>query len=880
MKKISFLLILLIEIIPVAYSQENLIFDVIDFNSITYTQLNENSDFEETQRNRIIGVGYYSRGYLPAPNEGRDNSTAAYCNNPTGNNAMGLMWSFTLSQTHPSPVRMTGWSRSEGVEGSSGSNYSLYIDVIYNDDTPSWGHNSPFQVGTDDWQKAELLVIPEKPIKRISCYALFRYKNGQAWFDDIAIEEAVQHSSMAQLDGLPVQLNQTSATPATTREYKTDQIKISLNPANGYVSSLTIQDNSVPLTKTGNGFLIRDVANSTGYYDCIDGKNTIVDCQLDLSVWDDDNAIHLKGKLTSIDNATRAVNLLYALPVNAIDGYWGDHIALSRSIQSPEEYHSWVEIGTGTNGQVSRYPFASVHNDDYGIAVGFDMGYPCQWRLGYSAGTQLLYVSMDFGLHPNTENFPSAAEFHLVVYSIDPNWGFRSAAERYYRIFPDYFEVRSKDQGIWMPFTDISTVQGWQDFGFKYKEGTNNIPFDDRSNILSFRYSEPSTWWMNMDTDIPRTYDEAMKQVNQLAESTSNSSLSKRAKSLLSSGSFDEDGRYQMQFRNEPWANGAVFSLNASPYLEAQYTNANLMWNETLAKQLYENNSRGTQDGEYLDSLEAYVTADLNFREEHFRYTTVPLTFTLNSRTPVIHKSFSQYEFTRFLSNEMHSRDKLLFANSVPYRFSFLCPWIDIMGTETNWISDRQFSPNSDSIMNYRRTLVGQKPYLFLMNTDFNYMTYAIVEKYFQYCLFYGMFPSMFSHNAAQDPYWQNPTLYNRDRPLFKQYQPLIKQVAQAGWQPVTYVNTNNESIRIERFGSLNDTTIYITVYNISNNTESTMLYGEESLSRNSKWIELLSNNEGEWKGGLQLNIEPKTVHVYKVELSNDDSSVNNSSEY
>jgi hypothetical protein len=46
---------------------------------------------------------------------------------------------------------------------------------------------------------------------------------------------------------------------------------------------------------------------------------------------------------------------------------------------------------------------------------------------------------------------------------------------------------------------------------------------------------------------------------------------------------------------------------------------------------------------------------------------------------------------------------------------------------------------------------------------------------------FYGMFPGMFSHNAADNPYWQYPKWYVRDRPQSKKCLPLIKRVAEAG---------------------------------------------------------------------------------------------------
>jgi hypothetical protein len=173
----------------------------------------------------------------------------------------------------------------------------------------------------------------------------------------------------------------------------------------------------------------------------------------------------------------------------------------------------------------------------------------------------------------------------------------------------------------------------------------------------------------------------------------------------------------------------------------------------------------------------------------------------------------------------MHSMGKLMFANSVPHRFAFLCPFFDIMGTEMNWVgSDGSWRPASDDWMNFKRTMCYQKPYLFLMNTRYERFTPDLVEKYFQRSLFYGMFPSMFSHNASEDPYWRAPEFYNRDRHLFKKYIPIIKRIAEAGWEPLTYALTDNDKVYIERFGPDAEGNVYFTVLNDSSEEQDALI--------------------------------------------------------
>ena len=70
-----------------------------------------------------------------------------------------------------------------------------------------------------------------------------------------------------------------------------------------------------------------------------------------------------------------------------------------------------------------------------------------------------------------------------------------------------------------------------------------------------------------------------------------------------------------------------------------------------------------------------------------------------------------------------------------------------------------------------------------------------------QRVLFYGLQPSMFSVDAASNPYWENQALYDRDRDLFKKYVPLVCEVAEAGWEPVTLARSSNRNVFVECFG-------------------------------------------------------------------------------
>jgi len=238
------------------------------------------------------------------------------------------------------------------------------------------------------------------------------------------------------------------------------------------------------------------------------------------------------------------------------------------------------------------------------------------------------------------------------------------------------------------------------------------------------------------------------------------------------------------------------------PNIEGDITDFKNKWNPKLRERLYGLRPNADLDGEYIDSSEGYVTDELDFRRSHFTIAKTPLTFSLDSRKVAIFRGLIVFEYARAIAQDVHAMDKLMMANSTPYRLCWLAPLLDVMGTETNWNPGGTWRPMSDSDLLYRRALCKGKPYCFLMNTRFEEFSHELVEKYMKRCLAYGMFPGFFSHNASQGHYFTRPELYERDRDLFKKYVPLCKLVAEAGWEPITLAHSSDARVCVERFGN------------------------------------------------------------------------------
>ena len=683
--------------------------------------------------------------------------------------ARGVCQTVTLNQKTPLPIIASASSKAQNVGGGRDSDYSLYLDIVYADGEPLWGQTAQFNVGTHDWERREVRIFPVKPVKQVSFYMLLRGHSGKAMFRQPQLCEVQAPQGAAAFDGVAVILRGGAA----------------------------------------EGFSVRDVAGDSDFVGFEDGK--ALGLKLEVEKAEQGGVRFFKGKLTDTTGKDRAVTLVYTVPVSGQGLRWLANPRQELPAKPPGEYLADVRFSAGANGRLSRYPFGAVANGKEGRAVAIDMGWPAFFRVGFSTGSGELYIAYDIGLTPER----SSAEFRFCVWPFDAAWGFRGAVARLYEMFPDYFRCRTPQQGVWMPFHKISKVQGWEDFGFKFKEGNDVTDWDDAHGITTFRYTEPLTWWMRMPKDMPRTMEAALAEAKRLAGKSDRS-----AQALLTSGCHDENGQFIARLLNTPWCDGAVWSMNSSPAVPGDVTDFKNKWNAEVQEKLYGKARKppgggtpavpgGDLDGEYVDSSEGYVTDVLDFRRDHFATARTALTFCTETHRPAIFKGLIAYEYVRGIADDVHAAGKLMMANGTPSHVCWLAPWLEVMGTETNWNPGGKWRPMSDAELLFRRVMCGPKPFCFLMNTNFEDFPKELVEKYMKRCLAYGMFPGFFSHNASEGHYFSRPELYNRDRPLFRKYVPLCKLVAEAGWRPITGARSSDPQVYVERFGEK-----YLTVFN------------------------------------------------------------------
>jgi len=671
---------------------------------------------------------------------------------------------FVGSQANYRTLKVSGWSRAEAVSGIADDDYSIYVDITYDDGSHLWGQTARFDAGTHDWQYAQKIIELEKPVAELYVYCLFRHHTGTAWFDDIGLVETSQ--DLPLLDGELTQQDR------------------------GIVETATAPDSDVTLEARFEGM---------------------------------DRAIRVDVAVMDTSGLDRALSLSFRLPLDLTGWIWGDDISSMKVMGEGGLYRNSQSLGE--ERWVATYPLASISSPDgrLGLVIAVPMDQPRMVEFQYRYGEYS--IKYDFAVSGLTRNFPNKASFTFYIYKNDlPDWAFRGALKKYYELFPDFFVKRVTKEGIWMPFTPISRVRDPEDFGFMFHEGDSDVPYDNEHGYYAFVYIEPWDYWLDMGTiNREPTSEEVLAALRGDIESA-DTSRRENARSVMVSGLYDRSGGLYFRTVNAPWISGsgwsALFPTNTDPSIpgnESYPNKAYVTWELQLNPAFQRAESlRATLDGVYLDSFQGYFADTENYREEHFGNVTFPLQWDQLTYEPVLLDLFTHYPLTEQISIRMHGQGKLVMANTISTLSTFFAHLVDVAGIEVNWFPEGKYEPDPDEAFNYRRSIMYQKPYLLLMNTNFDYMSYDYVEKYFKRCAHYAVFPSMFSADASTHPYWENSELYERDRPLFRKYILIIKELSKAGWEPITYARAEPSDLGLERYGPSDEGTTYFSVHNPS----------------------------------------------------------------
>lgn len=781
----------------------------------------------------------YGGGYTIDTAQAHSGSRSAKTTSGTLSAALQMV---SINQPVSRPIYVGGWSKASSVTAGCRMQYSLYVDIFYTDGTQGYSEYACFSGGTHDWQYRERILQPIKPVASIQIWAMFYSTSpGVAWFDDFAVGEYI--GDIREFDEGQIVYAVPDARPwqgASSLSIDSgDGLSLHLSEQGGALVSLTSDGYELldPTNVHASGFFVRDVAADSDFVHLggsvsrssgnlvYTGSDADLGLSLTATFRNEGDHIAIDASLQDTTGNDRAVTLYFAVPIDPEGYLWWRDGRTEESAASGTEHKFTLETDWGANGTMSYYCLSDMSGPQTGISLAYPMDKPVVSRFVYNTSTHQDYIACDLGLSAVARH-PGRADVSLMLFHHDkPEWGFRSAFEKYVEIFPDFFQDRVPQEGVWVAHADLDHIPDIADFEIRFHETGNSrvYEYDDSINAYTLRYLvEPWGYWLRPPSSVDtENYDEVMAYVDTLL-SDPIANERRWGNAILSSGVFDAAGDYLYNARDETFApDSAAFVLNGDPDLDIPiYTHTKAMqsWTAEIAD-TYNHPEWGILDGDYIDSFENHGL-DSNYRREHFEFTDHPLTFDTNSNRVVLPHIWSNYELAKWISDDVHDIGGYVMGNSVLMRWAFPAHIFDIMGCERNWIINGAFLPELDSLMIFWRTFSYHKPYCLIQaGGDLPAFDHALVEKYFQICAFYGVYPGFFTHDGGFTNYWDRADWYERDRDLHQKYIPKIMAINEAGWQPVTYARSNNADVYIERYGSGDQ--FYLALRNMAKNAVS-----------------------------------------------------------
>ncbi len=286
------------------------------------------------------------------------------------------------------------------------------------------------------------------------------------------------------------------------------------------------------------------------------------------------------------------------------------------------------------------------------------------------------------------------------------------------------------------------------------------------------------------------------------------------AQAVINSSPLDAEGRYLIDSSWYLWHEWAPDSWNQAWPLnpDPDLTSPNSF---ELHRDYWIRHRLDETNGVYIDSVTTFtgVGGWENRRAEHLAVSDSPLTFSWADGGAAQLAPQAQAELLEPIASEIRDGGRVMMLNLFPEAMRFHAHNADVMGSEVTELVE------SDALSRIRRTLAGQRIVSNLLQWGWDlptYITYEEMEEFVRGQLFWGFYPAVSSaggllSGGTPDRYFLHPELYERDRPLFQLYIPVIRALSSAGWEPITNA-VANPAADMERFGDFSRGTVLLTV--------------------------------------------------------------------
>jgi hypothetical protein len=429
---------------------------------------------------------------------------------------------------------------------------------------------------------------------------------------------------------------------------------------------------------------------------------------------------------------------------------------------------------------------------------------------------QFVGMRAELGLSPLTTKFPSQASFRWVLARVpQAQWGFRSAARKYYELYPESFVKRVEREGVWHLWV-TPEVTDPESFALVFDEQEpylwDRVAFDDKYDGYSFTYSEPNTLWQHTSAFDAESHLQSAKFLEELkaraaqpAEVTTTYPLSTQpvplSDALLAQVALNSYLGNEGEPSGYPLPSGGI-TVNCNGDPELPKPSRWSLWHDYEGQPAL-NDPR--VDGAYIDSIGwSNFDAAENMRREQWATADIPLGVSFRSGGPTQMGAFTSYELYEAISEAMHERGKLVLANSFPYSHVFVAHLLDVLGAGEGGTLDAFHDAQR---LGFCRALSYHKPLSHMNYAYFNPdVPLAEKERAMQRNLIYGVWPGSGNVNA--------PAQLDSVRPLYRKYMPIFARLAKAGWEPVTLAEISPEELLVERYGEAGSEGMVLVVHN------------------------------------------------------------------
>jgi hypothetical protein len=551
--------------------------------------------------------------------------------------------------------------------------------------------------------------------------------------------------------------------------------------------------------------------------------------------------VRVEGAIVGDGRGDKAFQLSYTLPVDATGWEWADHPRRSATISSG----TYSYLSTSSLQQVSRYPWGVIHDTNSALAVGVPLDQPRVFRIAHdtSAG---LSVTFDLGVSPDATALQDRATFSFVLYTADPAWGFRSATQRYYDLFPRFFVRRTTPvcEGAWFVAPPLDSIgRTYLDFGLGLDMialgkassqshatwGTRYIGWDEQRNIASTAYTHQWAFYDPVGRKAELPYDQTIARLQDQARRRTTNDEQERIRNEAAAALVSTQRDYNGRLYYERFGQFHAYyqNLDALTASGADWQGSAQTEQVDRAIQLG-TKARARLDGIHLDStsgMRRWGAAD-DYDRRHWAAARLPLTFSYDSGQVVVRGIFPMYDRISQMARFVRDRGMILTANfnaAETQTLGFVgTDHIDYFGLEQGLADRARPGMSSDQFAMLKRTLAYQRPVSTLDHLiGQGKLDADEIGRRLQQNLFYGMFAGAFDADTeaeatGDEVTWSTPGNAN----LWARYAPLIKQVAVAGWQPVTDAWSSNSRVWLERYGSLATRDLHLAIRNETNTAQ------------------------------------------------------------